>query len=477
MSLTRSALLFVAACAIFYVVAVLVVPSYTPLIEPDSEAYIAFSPFRPAYYPAFLALCRTLGFDLIAVTWVQLGLFALALSYLLIALLRSGVPKVWLAVMVAAMAGNILFSSFHRSILSESIYFSLSVMAVALWIDYFRTARLSYLAGAGLLLGLVLGIRLAGLGLLPMHVLAVWVRRPKSVPLWMALVIALLPPLIGVAGERALYYAVHRSGSISQAQYLLFAKAAMLIRPEMTFTGPHATALNELGRQLLDVYGPVQAAVAGAPSLPVRVQLSAIYEGLAQYSIISDEIERAAARAGISSASLRVELAKQVISQNVRGYIVLTLINEIGQWSIAAQNFPSVAHTLSDYADANATVSVGGRVPAVLLHPKASLAGLIVYPSFLAVGVLTLLLAFGFLLFVVRPSLARTPAGFYLLIATFLSAMCQGYTLFISLVNEWTPRFLMAVFPHLEVIGICLVLSFLHWRRLMRRPMPMKSTL
>ena len=39
--------------------------------------------------------------------------------------------------------------------------------------------------------------------------------------------------------------------------------------------------------------------------------------------------------------------------------------------------------------------------------------------------------------------------------------MCHGYTLFISLVNEWTPRFLMAVFPFLEIIGLCLALAFL----------------
>ncbi|AXK79072.1 hypothetical protein DW352_00165 [Pseudolabrys taiwanensis] len=471
-ALSRQDLLFVLGCAAIYAIAVLVVPSYTPLIDADSGAYTDFSAFRPAYYPAFLALCRALGLGLVATTWVQLGLFCVALCYLLVALLRSRVPKIWLALLVAMMAGNILFSSFHRSILSESLYFSLSIVAVALWIDYFRTARPAYIVGAGLSLGLMLGIRLAGLGLLPLHLLAVWVKRPKGVPFWMALLLALLPPLAGIAGERMLYYAVHGSGSISQAQYLLFAKAAMLIRPEMTFTGPHAAALDDIGRQLAQVYGPVQAAAAQAPSLPVRVQLSAIYEGLAQYSVLGTEIDQAAARAGISPAILRTELAKQVIAQNPGGYLTLTLLNEIGQWSVAAQNFPSIARALNAYADTDPAVSVGGRIPATLLHPKPSLTGVIVYPAFLAAGAVTLVLALGFFVFLARPALADNAAGFYLLIATYLSAMCHGYTLFISLVNEWTPRFLMAIFPHLEIIGICLVLSFLHWRGYMRWTAP-----
>lgn len=476
-ALSRKDLVFVLACALLYAVVVLVVPPYTPLTEPDSEAYIAFSPFRPAYYPAFLAVLRALGLDLVAITWVQLGLFAAALSYLLVALLRAGVPRVWLALLVAVLAGNVLFSSFHRSILSESIYFSLSVVAVALWVDYFRTARPMYFVGAGLSLGLMLGIRLAGLGLLPVHVLAVWVKRPKGIPLWAALVLALVPPAVGAGGERVLYYTVHGSGSISQAPYLMFAKAAMLIRPDMTFSGPHAEALTVLGRQLSAMYAPIQAAAAGAPSLPVRAQLSANYEGLAQYSVLTAEIEQAAARAGTTPSALRMELAKQVIAQNVTGYLVLTLLNELGQWSVAAQNFPGVARALNDYADANPAVSVGGRIPSARLHPEPSLTGLIVYPVFLAAGVVTLLLAFGFVAFIVRPALADTPVGFYLLIATFLSAMCHGYTLFISLVNEWTPRFLMAMFPHLEVIGICLVLSFLHWRGQLRWTAPARSAL
>lgn len=458
--LSRSDVLFVAGCALVYAAVVLLVPPYTPLTEPDSAAYIAFSPFRPAYYPAFLYVCKTLGLGLVEITWVQLAIFAMALAYLLTVLLRSGFPKILLGIMVAILAANVLFSSFHRSILTESIYFSLSIVAVALWIDYLRTARLPSFLGAGLVLGLMIGIRLAGLGLLPLHVLAVWVKRPKGLPLWLCLVLAIVPSAVGAGGERLLYYVVHRSTSVSQAPYLLFAKAAMVIRPDMTFSGPHASVLKDLGAQLYGIYGPLQRAVSQAPSLAVGAQLSAVYEALAQYSILTDELKRAAQQENTSIADLQFQLARQVIMQNLGGYLKLTLLNELGQWSVAAQKFPLVAHALNAYADANPGVSAGGRIPSDLLHPKLSLTGLIVYPAFLIAGAATLVLGVGFIAFLLRPALASSVSGFYLLIATFLSAMCHGYTLFISLVNEWTPRFLMAMFPHLEIIALCVVLVF-----------------
>jgi hypothetical protein len=238
----------------------------------------------------------------------------------------------------------------------------------------------------------------------------------------------------------------------------------MLIGSDTRFTGPHAAAFAALGQELYADYAPIQRIVAEAPNVAVRSQISAIYEGLAQYSVLNRSIERTARTTGLSEAAVRTELARQAILQNVGGYVRLTLLNELGQWSVAAQNSPPVAHALNAYADAHPEITAGGRVPAALFHPRASLTGIFVYPAFLAAGATTLVLAFGFIVFLMRPSLAATPAGFYMLIACFLSAMCHSYTLFISLVNEWTPRFLMAVFPHLEIIGLCVVLAIWRWR-------------
>jgi hypothetical protein len=159
---------------------------------------------------------------------------------------------------------------------------------------------------------------------------------------------------------------------------------------------------------------------------------------------------------------LRSQLGKQIILQNLSGYVKHTLLNEFGQWSVAAQHFPPTARLIAEYADADPTGSLRGRLPDELLHPQPWLSAMFIYPAFLLAGVVTLALAFSFLIFIARPVLMAGATGFYFGVAAFLSAMCQAYTLFISLVNEWTPRFLMAVFPQLEIVALCLTMILLH---------------
>jgi hypothetical protein len=461
--LSRRDLIFVAACIIAYSTAVLIIPPYTPLLEPDSNGYILFLPLRSAFYPAFLYICRAVGLDLVQTTWVQIAIFGIALGYLLTALLRINIPRLLIAIFVIALAANILFSSFHRSILTESLYFSFSVVAVALWIDYFRDGRVRFLALAGLVLGLLIGIRPAGLGLLPMHIFTVWLRRPKNISIWLLVLTMVLPVAIGAGSERLLYRAVHGAQSQTTAPNLAMGIGAMLIEGDMKFTGPHAATLNFLGERLYAKYESTHRYLAAAPSLAVRAQLSAAYEAESQFQAFDKEtISQAERQAGAPIADLVVELGKQIVRQNLSGYLKLVLLNQFGQWSVAAQNFPPMARALAAYADANPATSFGGKLSHKFLHPRPSTLGLVVYPAFLIAGVVTLVLSVVFLLFLWRPSLMDEPEGFYLGVAAFLSAMCQGYTLFISLINEWTPRFLMAVMPQLQIIGLCIILLVMH---------------
>jgi hypothetical protein len=463
---------FAIACAVVYAIIVLVTPPYNPLIDTDTPSYVGFNPMRSVFYPLFVRLFTTIGFGLLQITWVQLVIFSGALAYFLIVLARNGFPRWLLAILVLAMAGNVLFSSFHRSILSESVYFSLTLIAVAQWIDYLRTGHAMRLFWAGIALGLMIGIRLAGVSLVPLHVLAIWLTRPRGTSVWKALVLAVVPIVICIGAERLLYHAVYGNSTVSQAGYLLTGKAALLVQPNMNFSGPYAPVLEPIAAKLYEIYEPARRALDGAPSIGVRAQLSANYEGLGQIGMLASELAAAATREHTTTDTLRLELGKQAIWQNLSGYLRLTALNNFGQWSVAAQHFPPISRGLAAYADTNPAVSFDGRMPYDLLHPAPTTVGLIVYPAFLLVGAVTLLLAVGLLFFIVQPDRATGPEAFYLLVATYLSAMCHVYTLFTALVNVWTPRFLMAVFPQIEIIGLCLILVVGHRCRLLALPAP-----
>lgn len=461
--LIRLDAIFVVACVVAYVVATFLIPPYISLVEPDSANYLDFEPNRTAFYPAFLYVCRAIGLGLIQITWLQTALFGASLAYLLVALLRAGFPRVLLLLLVGTLAANVLFTSFHRSILTESVFFSLGVVATGLWIDYFRTGRVAFLALAGLALGLMIGVRPVGMALVPMQLLAVLMRRSSYLSKWVLVLIAIVPVGIGAGGERLLYRMVHKAPSQSTAPLLFMGKAAMLIEPNMTFSGPHAQALTAVAAQLVTAFGPMQKILADSPSLGVHALLSAPYEGQAQsQGFLLNALTEAAAQGRTTVDELRVELGKQVMLQNMPGYIRQTLLTQVGQWMVDAQRFPPNARMIAAYADANPAVALGGRITPEMLYPKPSSAALVVYPVFLIAGAVTLVLAFGVLVFIARPSLMESAIGFYVGIATFLSAMCQGYTLFISLANVWTPRFLMAVFPQLEIVALCLIMIVIH---------------
>ena len=471
--LIRSDAVFIVVCVAAYVAATFLIPPYISMVEPDSASYLDFEPNRTALYPAFLYVCRALGLGLVQITWLQTAFFGASLAYLLVTLLRAGFPRLLLVFFVGILAANVLFTSFHLSILTESIFFSLGVVATGLWIDYFRTGRVVLLAFAGLVLGLMIGVRPVGMALVPMQLLAVLIRRSPNLSKWLLVLVALVPVGIGAGGERLLYRLVHKAPSQSTAPLLFMGKAAMLIQPGMTFTGPHAQALTTVGAQLVTTFGPLQKMLADSPSFGVRALLSAPYEGQAQaLSFLWDELAAAAQQGNTTADELRFELGKQVILQNLMGYIRQTLLTQVGQWMVDAQRFPPNARMIAAYAYANPAVALGGRITPEMLYPKPSSVALIVYPAFLIAGTVTLVLAFGVFVFIARPALMESTTGFYLGIAVFLSAMCHGYTLFISLANVWTPRFLMAVFPQIEIVALCLLLIILHRCKLivLRRP-------
>ncbi len=146
-------------CAALYLAIVFAVPSSFPLIEADTTTYIYFTSSRTAFYPLFLWALFELGLHLGQITVVQALLYAAALTVLLAALLRAGVARSLVVAFTLLLAGNSYFSSFHHTIMTESISFTVFALTTAWLIDYLRSGKVGFLALAGLCSGLLIGIR------------------------------------------------------------------------------------------------------------------------------------------------------------------------------------------------------------------------------------------------------------------------------------------------------------------------------
>lgn len=464
----KSDLIFVGLCAAVYCAVVAVWPSYYPIIEPDSAEYLDFSYLRTSVYPLFLRCLLSLGLTTLQITHVQLALFGVALCVLLVALRRVSLPR-WMAVAVAVALMNPLFAGYHRVILTESIFASVTVAALAAWIEYFRTSRVVWLAVASLLVGVLIGIRPAAIGLAPALIISWWMNRPKQrAAVIVAFVAAIAPLLVAVAAERSIYK-IEQSRRAIMIPYgylpnTTAAEAAMIIESGMTFTGPHALLLEKLAQTILEQYAPVQKFVAGVPTIVGRANVEAVFEVTAIAIALDDLFQKAATSAGTTAAQLRMEFGKQVIAQNLSGYVKLVLLHYIGQWAVAAPNFPPISRAINAYVEQAGPVPLSQYVPQDAVRPKASLYSVLFFPPFAVMGVVTLIMSLVLLWRLVRPARVESHAPPLFEIATLFALMCQTYTVLISCITFAQPRYLMAVYPQLVLVAaLCFAAVWRRW--------------
>ena len=275
--------------------------------------------------------------------------------------------------------------------------------------------------------GFSIGIRPPGIMLAPMVVISVWLmwhRRNVSVLVLIAAVIG--PLMVGPVVERLLYRLEHGGRLELVLSFALMGKAAMLVREQTTFTGPHAQTLNRLGKELYATYVPVHEFLQNLPSTAALPALTGGYEGIAQFQILTQEIAGWSANTGLPGDVLRNELGYQSITDNIPEYLRLSLIYYIGQWSVTSLTFPPTARTVNNYVATFSPPPLEDRLgKIVFLHPPVSWRSIVVYPAFLIAGLVSLVLTFVLIAFLLHPSLGDRGTGQDIMIAAVFAATCH----------------------------------------------------
>lgn len=451
---------FVIACSLIGAAILFAIPSYYPLLQPDSFGYLSFDRSRTALYPLFLRALTGVGLNLDQVTCVQAVIFHIALLFLLLAMLRAGCGRFLVFIFVLALELNVAYSSLHWSILSKSLFLSLSAIMAALLLDYFRTGRLVFIANASLCVGILYGIRPAAITLVPMLFVAAWLNwQKRNRPGWAMLVAMFVPLAAGPIFENAVFRLIHADSRATTVPNMMMGKAAMVIRGDTRFFGPYADTLNGLGAELNATYAPVHTFLSYLPSIVAWPVASSTYEAVAQFSVLNDALAKASNRTGLSQEWLSEELGRQAIEQNLTGFLQLSLLNYFGQWSVTALTFPPAARAFNSYVNTYRNVPLEDHIAHLTLHPPSSNKSYLIYPVFLFSGLVSLVLSIGLSAFLWKTRLGERPRLRDLVLSGFFAAMCQVYTITISFINVATPRFLMAVYPQLLLMFIFLFIA------------------
>jgi hypothetical protein len=415
------------------------------LIQPDSHGYLTFSGGRSGGYPAFLALLKPLTRDVADYALAQRMLYACAVLVLAHELMRSFGN---LAIVFIAELGLLLnpeVNRYHYSILSESLFLSISALFLAAALAYLRTGRLSTFAVASVVAAYAATVRPVGLVLVAALVLLVITgprkRRPQLSGL--ALVIA-LPTATILPLENHLYKARNPGPRVTLLPFHLIAKAGMVEAFDahaIILAAPQKT--KPLQRALENTLAPVRQLIAEAPNRAARCQLILNYEVVLQYEFSLGE-RALLTEGGTLNPLIAVAVAR--LKHALSDYLRLSIDHLRCAWSLGAATNEQQTE-LSRYLESHRPLPFEKPMLALLSGTRAPPLPTLVLLVMSIIAALLLASSVALLFVVMRlqqPSLELALAGTAALIV-------HGALLLVAVTSVGAPRYLLGLWVPLAI--------------------------
>lgn len=450
-----------------YVVVLLAYPPSETLLAPDSYSYVNFGATRTSGYPFFLQLLKPIVGDLSDVTKVQLTIYGAAAAWLGWQLI--GTSK---SVLVAMAAEALLFcnssvNSQHFTILTESIFLSVSIIFVGATVAYLKKPSAAALGVVAVAVGLAATIRPTGLAFVPVVFLLILLRSGewKRAVVHSAVAIGLLALLFVL--DTAYFRATHDGPRQSLVPMLAFAKGALVDVPDAA--GLVDKALPEsraLHRSVETEIAGVRELIAGAPSATGRCRLTANYETFIQYqfqlplraALVTSEGEKSLTAFGLTR-----------ITQAPTAYIGLVARNLYCLWTVwSATN--SEKGELATYLAARRPIPFDAQIFGSLATSPSSR---FIYLVRLAMEAIAVSLAFAAAA-VVWSIARRQPLNIWLSLAGICGLAAHGGLLLTALSGVAIPRYTLALWVPMSIAvlaGLLWVFDCIRSGNLLRWPL------
>ena len=431
-------------------------PPSAPVIELDTPSYLHFSATRTAGYPYFLWTVEWLTGDARNAVHFQVWIFAAALGALGHAILRKTRSALFTAGLVIAIAINPELARFHFSLITESLFVSVTVLIIAFLIR--TTYRPSWQDAAALsaLMGVAIALRPVGYAFLPLlAVLALLRWRDLQPSRLRFLAAAVLPAVLMILLETAVYAAHNGLPRKSLTGLHAFGKAALV---DTGAANPYAedSPYRALWDTLETGAAPARRFIGDAPGFGARKLLRGHYESVMQYSFARPEIAAAKEAAGLSAHQVMAEVGFERLAAAPAAYLRLAANHFGGLWLLYGASHPGTATRLNAYLDANRPLPLLAELdsegPLSEPIPSRRIAS-VVQPVVLALGSVTAIAILAAAIAFLR---GRAPPALF--VAGLCGLMVNGNFLLIALTAIGLARYTLAMWP-----GIVACAAFLAW--------------
>jgi hypothetical protein len=411
-----------------------------PFTAPDSIAYVEMQPIVPLGYPAFLRV-----FGASAAVKLQPLIFAAALGWLGVEVLRVGRQVILALVVMLGVAMTPQLREYHSSVLTESLFASGLVSFLAAITTFTREPGRAPALTAAVIAGLTATVRRAAYAFLPVLVLMVLLqRRQLARGTWGTLAAAVLPMVAVLGIEAVATRAVHGNAATSLTGRHLFAKAALIDdgRVDAVADDPTVARL----QQALQVdYAPVRSLIARAPR-ELKPSLVVYYETCLQGPCV-DTLR--ASLGAMSEARKNGALARAATARIAAApveFAALTATHYESLWTVYKLRHPRTAPALAAFLNAHRPLPFEREsfkvTPDQAIAFESSPLVRIVQPLVLMAGFFTGGLALCGFIAAVRARLSALVA------AAALSALtAHGCLLLSAIAAAGISRFMLSVFP------------------------------
>ena len=324
--------------------------SMLPTLEPDSAGYLQMDASRPVLYPLFLQIGAMLG-DIISFTIILQTALYLISFYALILTLHRTFASVFVTLLAGmAVALNIYLQTFHTTILTESLSFTLmnGLIILLLRLVFFKTASRTYhIILLGVMTGLLMALKPALTSLLPAIVLIVAVfayTQRQRFGRQTALILAVILGTLGA--DRLVYQSIHQERD-SLSHYILFGKAAMLTT-DPDFRIPQGLSSDEtaLLAKMQEQFAPYKKWLSSEKNRLVTSNIRANMEVYAQFQLYPYINKRK--ELTTEDKALMRRLGQVAITENPLAYVKLSLSYLAELWSVQALPF-RLARQMQNY--------------------------------------------------------------------------------------------------------------------------------
>ncbi|MBT4732801.1 hypothetical protein HOB87_12660 [Candidatus Woesearchaeota archaeon] len=451
--------LFLIGLAVFVFIVSLSIPTLGPLIHPDSSGYLDFDKIRTSIYPVFLDILSYLDVPINKIPIVQSFFFSLSVYYLLGALDRIWNKKRYLIVYVVLLVGNVWLISLHNAILTESIYISLNIAAMAALINFFLSGSVKHITIFSFMIGLAAVLRPSGIVMFVLFPIIIFTALNYLKEFRWSWIFAIILPIAATQIlESSLYRGYH--GDIKRGSILpiiIFGKGAM-INSDFQFNGPYKDILEQYSREVDLEYGEVGPFIDKIPYFWLRNQSLPNYEIYAQFNVLRDRRDYFAQMAGVDKDDLLMELGKQRIFSGIDQWIKNSFYHYAASWALRVTSFPPFVKEYNNWINHQTSIPFNKKIKYLPMKgdKEPSMISMVAFPGLLISGVISGLIGIMFIVML----LLRKEMPLMFILSGIFSISVHGTLIFSSFVNVATPRYTTTQFPIL-LLALIMFIVFL----------------